>query len=600
MNKNWRELISQPQYAIKIERDITVRMRDGIDLAVNVYRPAAEGRFPALLAMSGYGKEEMELLLPPQPLNKSAVWDGNIEAGDFNDIVPRGYVHIIGDFRGTGHSGGEYPGPNGRDCAELVEWAAGQPWCNGNVGMIGYSAFSAVQLNTAFEQPPHLKCIAVSHISTDTYRENAYNGGVLSLMAYGLWYGRHGTSGIAPNNAASSVQKALPKEEFERRRQELLNHPDIKYYPNVYHLLLYPRKNPRFFDMLMNPYDGPWYYERSAYPYFDRIKIPVHITGKCAHETMGYWDVYEGVKTPRKLLVKPNGPEERPWREDLETLIRWYDHWLKGNDTGMMEEPPIRLFVMGENKWRSASEWPLPGIEYTKCYLRRWEGLSFEPELHQDEPDGFFQQPLHVSNKRDSVVYLSPPLDEELQVIGPASITFFASIDQDDTNWIVKLFDVAPNGVETRLCKSFLKASHRALDPQKSRPYAPYHPHTRESIETIKPGKIYEYNIALNVIQNVFKEDHRIKLSIESLESPRDPELQIHYHPHLNTSKATLHKIFRDRVHRSHLLLPVILGKREKPEIRQLPQTMSDDNCLLLSDYSVYGPPFQDRPGPNL
>lgn len=590
---NWRELISQPQYGVKAERDIYVSMRDGVRLAINVFRPDAQGKFPALLAMSGYGKEEMELLMPPQPLNRSAVWDGNIEAGDFNDIVPRGYVHIIGDVRGTGRSEGQFPGPEGEDCFDLIEWAAKQPWCNGNVGMVGYSYFSMVQMKAAIEQPPHLKCIAVSHVIADNYRDMAYHGGVLSLMGYGVWYGRHGTSGFAPNNAVSMMQKTLPAEEFERRRQELLNHPDIQNYPNVYHLLLYPQKNPWFFDTLMNPYDSPFYQQSSTYPYFDKIKVPIHVIGKCAHEDMGYWDVFQQVNTPKKLMVKPNGPEERPWREDLEVLIRWYDHWLKDNDTGMMQEPPIKLFVMGENKWRYEKEWPLPNTEWTKCYLRRWENLSFEPELHQNEPDGFFQQPLHVSNKRDSVIYMSPPMDEDLQVIGPTAFNFFASIDQDDTNWMVKLYDVAPDGAETRVGKSYLKASHRSLDPQKSKPSEPYHFHTQEKIETIKPGEIYEYNLYMGVILNVFKTGHRMKLTIESLESPRDAELQIHYHPHLNSSKATLHKIYRDKEHRSHLLLPVILGKRELTETRELPETMRDDNCLLLSEYSVYGPNFQ-------
>jgi len=593
MEKDWRQMISQPKYRIKTERDIYVQMRDGVRLAINVFRPDARGKFPALLAMSGYGKEEMELLLPPQPLAKSAVWDGNIEAGDFNDIVPRGYVHVIGDIRGTGRSEGEFPGPQGKDNFDLIEWIAQQPWCNGNVGMVGYSAFSVTQLFTAIEQPPHLKCIAVSHIMADNYRDFAYHGGILSLMAYGVWYGRGGTSGFAPNNAVSIMQKTLSKEEFERLRQELLNHPDIKHYPNVYHLLLYPQKSPWAFDMIMNPYDGPFYRESSFYPHYDKVKVPVHVIGKCAHEDMGYWDVYQGIKTPKKLLVKPNGPEERPWREDLEVLIRWYDHWLKGNDTGMMDEPPIKLFVMGENKWRYIKEWPLPGVEWTKCYLRRWEGLSFEPELHQDEPDGFFQQPLHVSNKRDSVIYLSPPLDEDLQVIGPAAINFFASIDQDDTNWIIRLYDVAPNGVETRVTKGMLKASHRVLDLRKSQTYAPYHKHTKESIDAIKPGEINEYNVSLGIIVNVFKTDHRMKLTIESLESPRDPEIQIHYHPILNCAKATLHKIYRNNEYRSHIILPVVLGKRELPEERELPETMRDDNCLLLSEYNVYGPPFK-------
>jgi len=593
MNGSWRQKISQPQYGIKVDRDIYVTMRDGVRIAVNVFRPDAQGKFPALLAMSGYGKEEMELLLPPQPLNKSAVWDCNIEAGDFNDIVPRGYVHIIGDVRGTGRSEGQFPGPEGKDNYELIEWAAAQPWCNGNVGMIGYSYFSMTQMKTAIEQPPHLKCLAVSHVLNDFYRDLSYHGGVLSLMGYGVWYGRHGTSGFAPNNAVSMMQKNLPSKEFEERRQELLNHPDIKHYPNLYHLLLYPQKSPWFFDSLMNPYDGPSYREASIYPYYDKIKIPVHVIGKVAHEDMGYWDVYEGVKTPKKLFVKPNGPEERPWREDLEVLIRWYDHWLKGNDTGMMNEPAIKYFVMGENKFHYTEQWPLPETQWVKCYLRRWEGLSFEPELHQEEPDGFFQQPLHVSNKRDSVIYQSPVLDEDLRVIGPAAVNFFASIDQDDTNWIVKLFDVAPNGVETRVAKGFLKASHRAVDPAKSKPYAPYHPHTRESSKPIEPLAINEYNVSLGMILNVFKEGHQIKFTLESMESPRDAELQIHYHPILNHSKSILHKIYHDKQHPSHLLLPVILGKREKPENYELPQTMQDDNCLLLSEYSVYGPPFK-------
>lgn len=588
--KNWRELISQPKYGIQVEKDIYVQMRDGVRLAINVYRPDAPGKFPALLAMSSYGKDEMELLLPPQPLNKSAVWDGNLEAGDYTEIVPRGYVHVIGDNRGSGYSEGESPGPAGQDYYDLIEWMAQQPWCDGNVGMIGYSAFSGAQISAAVQQPPHLKAIFVSHVGAGGY-EGTYRGGIIALMGYGVWYGRHGTSGVAARNVVSTMVKTLPKEELERRRQELLNHPDIKHYPNVYHLLLYPQKNPGFFDALMNPYNGPYWQQREVN--LDRIKIPVHVVGKVAHQTMGYWDVYLGVKTPKKLLVKPNGPEERPWREDLEDIIRWYDYWLKGNDTGMMDEPPIKLFVMGENRYRYLNEWPIPGVEYMKCYLRRWEGLSFQPELYQDEPDAFIQQPLHLSNKRDSVIYLSPPLDEDLEVIGQAAINFYASIDQDDTNWLVKLFDVSPSGREERVARGYLKASHRALDPEKSKPYLPHHPHTRESCKAIEPGEINEYNVSLQIISNIFLKGHQIKLTIESLESPRDPELQIHYHPIVNHSKTTVHKVYRNRKYQSHLMLPVITGKKEVPATRELPQTMLDDNFILLSEYNVYGPPFE-------
>ncbi len=563
MSKNWRELISQPKYGIKEERNIWVPMHDGVRLAVNVFRPDAEGKFPALLSLSGYGKEEMEMRLPPQPLFKSAVWDGNIEAGDSTEFVPRGYVHVIGDVRGTGYSEGEYFGgfttQEAEDGAEVVEWLAQQPWCDGNVGMVGYSYFGGIQLKVASQQPPHLRAIFPTHINSDYYRDFGYNGGVLSLFAYGVWQGRHGTSGYAPNNAVSEMMRKLPAEELERRRQELLNHPDIRHYPNLYHLLLYPQKNPMTFDVLLNPYDGPFWKERSIYPYYDKIKVPVYAVGKLGHGS-SYWDIYNSVNSRhKKILVKPAGPEERPWREDIEEIIRWYDHWLKGIDTGIMDEPPIKLFVAGINQWRYEQEWPLPGIEYTRCYLQRWEGLSFEePELYQYEPDCFLQQPLHLSNKRDSVIYMSPPISEDMEVIGAAALHLYASIDQDDTNWIVNLSDVAETGAETGVGRGYLKASHRALDPDKSKPGAPYHPHT--SSEPIIPGKIYEYAVGLGVISNVFRAGHRIRLKITSLESPRDPEMQIHYHHHLCSSKTTLHKIYRDREHQSHLLLPVIPG----------------------------------------
>jgi predicted acyl esterase len=574
MKKDWRELISQPQYGIKAEKDIMVPMRDGVRLAVNVYRPDTTGKFPALFAMGGYGKELQEVLIPPQPLYKSALWDGNIEAGDTPNIVPRGYVHVVADARGTGYSEGEHAGgmwatQEGRDGADIIEWIAAQPWCDGNVGMIGYSYYGGMQLKVAIEQPPHLKAIFVSHIMADFYREFAYSGGVLNLFLYGLWDGRHGTSGFAPKNAVSLMEKTLTPEEFERRRNELLEHPDIKHYPNIYHLLKYPYKNPDFFDIVMNPFDGPFWEDKSIYPFFDKIKVPTYVVGKVGGAS-GFWGIYNGIDTIKKLFVKPTGPEERPWREDIELILRWHDHWLKGNDTGIMDEPPIKMWVPGANGYRYEKEWPLKGIEYTDCYLRRWEGLSFEPELYQPEPDCYLQQPLHLSTKRDSVKYVSPALSAELEVIGPAAFNFFASIDQDDTNWIVKLSDVAPTGVEKPVSRGWLKASHRATDKKRSKPYAPYHPHT--SADPVKPGEINEYSIGLGNVVNVFHAGHRIKLEIESMESPRDPEIQIHYHPHLPMSRTTLHKIYRNREYRSHLILPIISGKEAVMEV------MSDEN----------------------
>lgn len=571
--------MANAQYHIETEKDVFVPLSDGTRLALNIYRPDARGKFPALLAMGGYGKELQEVLMAPQPLELSPVWDGNIEAGDTTEIVPRGYVHVIGDVRGVGKSEGEYAGMSstqeGKDGHDIVEWIAKQPWCDGNVGMIGYSYYGLMQLKVAIQQPPHLKAIFVSHVGADFYRDIAYQGGVLSLFFYGLWDGRHGTSGFAPKNPVSQMMKSLSKEELERRRQELLNHPDIRNYPNLFHLLNYPYKNPWFFDMLLNPLDGPFWWDRSLYPYFDKIKVPVCVVGKAAHVATGgsgFWDVYAGITSPKKLLVKPPGPHERPWREDIDLILKWYDYWLKGINNGIMNEPPIKLFVQGINQWRYEKEWPLAGIKWMKCYLRRWGWLSFAPELYQPEPDSFLQQPLHLSNKRDSVKYISPPMPDDLEVIGPAALNLSAAIDQDDTNWIANLYDVAPTGSETKLCRGYLKASHRALDPEKSKQYAPYHKHTKAEIVEI--GQIYEYNISLGNITNVFKTGHRMKLEITSMESPRDLEMQIHYHPHLCSSKTTLHKIYRNREYQSHLVLPFLSPKQSLTEL------LSDDNFL--------------------
>jgi predicted acyl esterase len=561
MEKDWHELISQPKYRIKAEENVHVTMRDGVRLVVDIFRPDAPGKFPALLGLSPYGKEIQKLLLPPQPLDKSALWDGVIEAGDPEYIVPRGYAHVIGDLRGTGNSEGEYVGisykSEGEDGYDVVEWIAEQPWCDGNVGMVGYSYFGIIQLLVASEQPPHLKAIYPTGVCTDLYQA-AYPGGILSLFLYGLWDGRLGTSGLAPKKVVSAMMKNLPREEFERRLKEALSNPDIQKFPNLYHLLHYPQKNPPFIDFLLNPLNGPFYFERSPYTKFDKIKIPVYSVGAWGHffDVLGQLSVYSGINSPKKLMMYAPGIVERPWRQGLDVAIRWYDHWLKGIDTGMMDEPPIKIFVTGSNQWRYENEWPLARTQWKKFYLRSWKSLSREPETYNDEPDCFVQQPLYMSSKTHSVQYLSPPMSEDLEVIGPVALYLFASIDTDDTNWIVGLYDVDEHGAEQRLGQGFLKASHKAIDKGKSKPWQPYHPHT--SSEPVVPGEVCEYAVEITPISNVFRVGHRIKLEIKSMVSPRDPEMLVHFHPLLCSSKTTVHRIYRNKEFGSHLLLPII------------------------------------------
>jgi predicted acyl esterase len=423
--------------------------------------------------------------------------------------------------------------------------------------MVGYSYYGEVQLATAIEQPPHLKAIYSTGVWGDMYRM-AYPGGILSLFLYGLVPGRNGTSGFAPNKIVSAMMKNLSKDEFGRLVQEALSNPDIKTFPNLYHLLKYPQKNPLFVDLLLNPLRGQFYVERSASTELEKIKIPVYTGGEWTNlwNAFGPFIVYSGINSPKKMIMYPGGSTDRPYRQDLDTVIRWHDHWLKGIDTGIMGEPPIRVFVMGANQWRHVDEWPLSRTHWIRLYLRSWEGLSPEPETYNDEPDCFVQQPLYMTNKIQSLTYLSSPMNEDTEVIGPVSLYLFASIDTDDTNWIVELYDADEHRSERLLGRGYLKASHRALDESKSKPWQPHHPHTGS--EPVVPGEVYEYAIDLMPMANVFKVGHRIKLRIKSMESPTEPEMLMHFHPILGSSKTTVHKIYRDKEHKSCLLLPII------------------------------------------
>jgi len=529
---------SKPIYKIRVEKDVFIPMHDGVRLAADIYHPDDKGKFPALLAYGPYGKELQALVLtfPPQA-RPSPLWDGGIEAGDTNYIVPRGYAHIIVDARGTGKSEGECCGVygvgggyEGRDCYDLVDWIARQPWCDGNVGMVGISYFASVQILAAAEKPPHLKAIFANGGHYDAY-ELAYHGGIMWLMPRASREGRGGDSGYALGNAYSAMKKRLSREEFERRVQERLNDPDIRNYPNFYHILHYPDSHPLFIDLLLNPSDGPFYWGGQPINQCDKVTIPTHLSVKWGRgwTVDGTIDCYLGVKGPKKLELQPL--------------------------------PPIKIFVEGIKQWRYEQEWPLKRTNWTKFYLRPRGRLFMEPEPLDTEsvpPDGFYQAPLTVTSGVQSLKWASPPMVEEMEVTGPAVLYLYASIDTDDTNFIVKLYDIDPHGNKSQLTTGWLKASHRELDKNKSTPWRPHHPHTR-SIPVV-PGEVCEYAIRIYSFSNVFRVGHRMELELSSQESLTDATMAL-LPPdsfHLPSGRATTHKIYRDRNHPSYLLLPMI------------------------------------------
>ena len=566
---------SKPVHGVRTEKDIFVKVRDGIHLALDIYRPDAKGKFPALLAYSPYGKELQTLTLtfPPQA-RPSPLWDGCIEAGDTNYIVPRGYVHVVADARGTGASEGECcaiygvgGGYEGRDCYDLIEWIAAQPWCDGNVGMVGISYYATVQVFAAAEKPPHLKAIFMNGGHYESY-DLGYHGGIMWLFPRASREGRGGDSGYALGRPYSAMRKRLSKKEFEKRLKERLDDPDVKNYPNLFHMLHYPDSHPLVLDFLLNPYNGPFYQESEAMSKADKVTIPAHVSVKWGRgwTVDGTIDCFQRMRGQKMLEIEALPPmQERPFHEFHDVMIRWYDYWLKGIDTGIMDEPPIKIFVEGIKQWRFEYEWPLKRTEWTKFYLRPRGRLLREPEpLPEDcvAPDGFYQATLTVTSTVQSLKWSTPPLLEDVEVTGPAALYLHVSIDTDDTNFIVKLYDVDPHGNRTQMSTGWLKASHRELNEKKSKPWLPHHPHTR-SIPVV-PGQIYEYAIRVFSMSNVFKKGHRIELERSSQEPFGDAAITL-LPPdsfHLPSGRATTHKIYRDKNHPSHLLLPVVPVKR--------------------------------------
>jgi len=554
------------EYTVKREKDVRVRMRDGVHLAVDIYRPDTPGKFPALLAMSPYGKELMEMVRwLPSSARTEPLWDGCIEAGDIDYLVSHGYAHMIVDCRGTGASEGVFGfhAADNPDNYDLVEWLAVQPWCNGNVGTVGVSWFGANSMNAAIAAPPHLKAVFPQEFGTDLYRHVFYHGGILCLFFLYLYYGIEGDSGWALSAASrQAFYQALQDPNVKHAIRERLKDPDIRNYPNLYHLLNYPEKCPFFVFNMLNPFDGPFYQGYTFYKLFDRIRCPVYLVGNWENEiyTWGTFQAWEGIQSvPKKMMVTPAGFLRRPYQEYHEEMLRWYDYHLKGIDTGIMDEPPIKLFIMGSNEWRFENEWPLARTNWKKFYLRDHGRLTTQPErLPTAAPDGFVQTPVTVTSKIESLSYRTDPLAKDVEITGPIALYLYASIDQDDTHWFIRFNDVDPSGKRVPLSRGYLKASHRGLDEAQSKPWQPYHPHTKA--EPVKPGEIYEYAIELMPNANVFKAGHCIELEIRSTESPKDPLYTESFigGNHLPVGRTVAHTIYHDKNHPSYLLLPVI------------------------------------------
>lgn len=574
-----------PEYEGMIkDKDIAVPMRDGVNLSVDIYRPDSDEKFPVLLAFAIYNKDlqgpDYAENLPAQPA-WSTLWVGVLEAGDTKFLVSRGYVHVIGCPRGIGKSEGG--GSREWDCYDLIEWIAEQPWCDGNVGMVGISGFGAEQLAVAKQQPPHLKAI-FPFDSRGAYGpmggfRDEYPGGVIHLFRY-----------LIGHFSAFHQNRGQPGElspEKEEKWRQAMNNPDYKMYPHIYNVLAQKGQHmPAYFDLLIDPYDRLEWVEESEQG-FDDIKVPTYTgsgwygyTYKTHLNGCQTW--FKRIQAETKLLLAGPAHLERPFHSFHGELLKWHDKWLKGIDTGIENDPAVKYWVMGENRWRTAEDWPLPETQWTKFYLQSWERLStdaIDPASATEiqAPDTFVQMPPTQTNTIQKLKYLSPPMADDVLVAGPMVLNLFASIDQDDTNWIVIIKDVGPDESvntaregeyeaakdvpERELTRGWLKASQRAIDPERSEPWKPWHPLTREAQEPVTPGKIEEYAIEILATANMFKRGHRICVEITCLDLPTGVggATNVEYIPyHICSSRTVMHQIYHDRDRPSHLLAPLI------------------------------------------
>jgi predicted acyl esterase len=512
---------SEPRYASISDYEARIPLRDGVRLAADVIRPHAGGlKFPALVTTSVYTRQ----------LQRSVIALGQNEAGVSEFWTPRGYAHVIVDVRGSNDSEGVYDlfgAQEQQDLYDIIEWVAEQPWCDGNVGMSGISYMGRTQLFAAEQQPPHLKAIFPYDASCDFYRDACFHGGIATNFT------THWTSFVMNLNMTSARSPNVNK--LKEKLEIMYSH---KY-----------------------PFDGPFYQERSAGPRLEKIEIPAYFgSGWYMNELhlKGVFDGYNGTGSiPKRMMVGPRPWPLRPWAGYHHEMLRWYDHWLKGMDTRVMEGPPIQLFVQGEDTWRSEREWPLARTEYRELFLGGPKSgvhgtLSDSAGGEQTRRLEFDPASQEAYHGEPRLTYRSEPMSRETELTGPMALYLQASTTAPDMDWLLSVADEAPDGNVRELCKGWLRASHRKLDAAKSTRAKPYHPHL--AAEPLEQGAVYELPIEIWPVCNVFKQGHRIRLEIANSDSITASSGR----PHVTLRHKGTNTVYEGGKKPSRLVIPVI------------------------------------------
>ncbi|MFL5846136.1 MAG: CocE/NonD family hydrolase [Solirubrobacteraceae bacterium] len=510
-----------PTYPATVSREVLLPMDDGVKIGMTVTLPSvdgttpAPGRFPVVLGMTPYGR------------------NGVCSCPSAATYAPRGIAVAVADVRGTGGSGGDLSGNyfsprEARDGYALVEYLGTQPWSSGKVGMAGGSYVGITQYLTAEQQPPHLAAITPIVAVSDLYRDAYAHGGVPNVFFDAQYIGVQGGPGYAAGNNDPALLADTVTAKLGQSPPGMIA-----------------------FDYLARPNDDRFYRDRSPIYHADKITVPVLDIGNWQDGLLrGTPEMYAalarrpGVETrmfvdpcTHKGCGAPFAPlTDPPGRQNLDALVfEFLDKHLRG--TPAPQRPNVEYYVQGRDRYASSTTWPPAGTTYQR--MRLGTGTLGAPR-HGAETGSYVSDPaagFALAFNRFGTVAASPyvPLDQRIEglhgltfrtaplpapktIAGPLALHLRAASTATDTDWHAKLADVAPDGSETIITEGALRASHRALDPARSRPERPYHTHTDP--QPIKPGAFYDYEVEIWPTAYELAAGHRLQLRVTSTDLP--------------------------------------------------------------------------------
>ncbi len=548
---------SPRRFTVAVDRDVAIPMPDGTVLVGDIFRPETDERVPVVAGFHPYNNEFQAQPMMPTGFSLQRGW---LESGDPYFFARRGYAHALFNVRGTGKSTGTYQamGPlEAADVASAIEWLAARPWCTGKAGLFGISYFAWLSIQTAMVAPPSLAAIFAPFGATDFYRDFLYHGGIFSWrflahwkdkfdgLRYESWYrARHGDAAYA-----AAIREAMADEE-------------IAAVPAIAGCLascLADPAGPNAFvtDVVLARTDSEWFAERRVG--YQHTDVPGYF-GACwglhgLHLPAAFRS-FEAWRGPKKLVVGPPLYLDRPLYQMHGEALRWFDHWLTGNDTGFMAEPPVRLFVPGTGEWLSAADWPLPHTRWTEFYLHQGGLLSEHDTFAWDQATSFADSPFG----HGEATFRTPPMVETTEIIGPMVLRLFASTTDTDALFFVTVFAEDEDGSASELSRGWLRASQSSLDPSASRPWLPHHSHGRR--EPVEPGQPREYDIPVVTLACRLRPGQRLRLRIKAADEDEIPPDMVRgtASGHVARQTAAVVTVHHDEAHPSALLVPVIAG----------------------------------------